>query len=180
MKKIFFVRHGESENNQKKIYTGTIDATLTDLGRQQARETGELLRDKNITHIITSDLVRAYDTALNIKSIIDDSDTIKVEKTSLLRTNYLGEIQGTPYVSSGLIYALENKVGETAQSIYDRIMEALQLIRSTDTEGNILVVGHGALIGLMFGVHDGKFKDDFITIRKAWSFKNGEVKEKDI
>lgn len=47
MKKIYFVRHGQSEANMKKIYAGSTDSPLTPLGIQQAQETGRLLLDKD-------------------------------------------------------------------------------------------------------------------------------------
>ena len=85
MTRIYFVRHGESEYNKLKRYAGTIDSPLTGLGKEQAKETGALLKNKNITHILSSSLSRASDTAIEIKNIIDVENDIPLELTSLLQ-----------------------------------------------------------------------------------------------
>ena len=178
MKKVYFVRHGQSEYNLKKIYSGRIDAKLTNLGKEQAKETGALLKDNNVTYILASDLSRAYDTALNIKGVIDPKNCIKIQSTSLLREVFFGDIQGQPYgESSEFAYAIESGTGESAQALYDRGVQALELICSIETEGDILVVGHGSFSSVVFAVSEGKAKDDLIDYRLQWDFKNGEIKE---
>lgn len=181
MKKIYFVRHGQSEYNFKKIYSGNIDTKLTDLGKQQAHKTGQLLKDKNITSILTSDLSRAYNTALNIKDIIDPEDSIEIQSTPLLQEVFFGDIQGQKYSEScGLIYAIESGTGESAKALYDRGTQVLELIHSIKTEGDILVVGHGLFSSIVFAVSEGKTKDDLIDYRLQWNFYNGEIKEKNL
>lgn len=39
--RIFFVRHGQSESNLKKVMAGHKDVLLTDKGREQALETAK-------------------------------------------------------------------------------------------------------------------------------------------
>ena len=43
MTTLIFVRHGQSEGNLKKIFTGQLDIPLTELGRAQAQRTAEYL-----------------------------------------------------------------------------------------------------------------------------------------
>lgn len=178
MKKIYFVRHGQSEYNFKKIYSGNIDTKLTDLGKQQAHKTGQLLKHKNITSILTSDLSRAYNTALNIKAIVDPENRIEIQSTPLLQEVFFGDIQGKKYSEScGLIYAIKSGTGESAQALYDRGSQVIELIHSIKTEGDILVVGHGLFSSIVFAVSEGKTKDDLIDYRLQWNFYNGEIKE---
>ncbi|WP_299472424.1 histidine phosphatase family protein [uncultured Roseibium sp.] len=64
---IYFVRHGQSEFNAV-FRTGDedpmiFDAPLTELGRQQAMDAREEIRDLGIRHVITSPLTRAIQTA---------------------------------------------------------------------------------------------------------------------
>ncbi len=61
--KIYLVRHGQSEGNVKNLWYGSSDLPLTDLGRQQARQAGEKLRDADFTVCYVSPLMRARDTA---------------------------------------------------------------------------------------------------------------------
>ena len=43
--KIYLIRHGQSEGNVRNLWYGITDLPLTDLGRQQAAQVGEKLRD---------------------------------------------------------------------------------------------------------------------------------------
>ena len=183
MKKIYFVRHGESEYNQQKKYSGTIDTKLTQLGIHQAQKTGDLLKDKNISYILSSDLSRAYDTASEIKKVIDNEQQIVIESTPILREVFFGDIQDKAYIPNirGLEYAIESGTGESAAELYTRANQALDIITSIETKGNLLVVGHGSFTAVIFAVYEGKkHQDDLISYRKQWNFKNAEIKQLDI
>ena len=59
----YFVRHGISEGNHKDVVQGRLDYPLSDLGREQARLTGEWLRDKGIAFTLCTPLARGKTTA---------------------------------------------------------------------------------------------------------------------
>ena len=178
MKNIYLVRHGESEHNKLKRYAGTIDSPLTELGREQAKETGKLLKDKNITYILSSNLSRAADTASEIKKVIDLEDDITMEITPLLREVNFGDIQGKEYSDAkGLNHGITSGTGDSAQELCDRATRVLELIKSIETPGSILVVGHGSFTSVVFAVKEEKGVDDLIEYRNQWSFHNGQVKE---
>ena len=59
MKKIYLVRHGESEWNILKKFKVKRYTTLTEKGIEQARIIGERLIKENIEIIYSSDLSRA-------------------------------------------------------------------------------------------------------------------------
>lgn len=61
--RLYVIRHGESENNLKKCWTGWYDAPLTEKGRQDARKAGTFLQGITFDKIYTSDLSRAAETA---------------------------------------------------------------------------------------------------------------------
>ena len=63
MTTLIFVRHGQSESNLAKVFTGQGNTKLTPLGRAQAERTAEYLRDFPISRIYASDLDRAMETA---------------------------------------------------------------------------------------------------------------------
>ena len=42
---LYLVRHGQSEGNVKRYFHGQTDYPLTDLGRRQAQEVAEKLRE---------------------------------------------------------------------------------------------------------------------------------------
>ncbi len=64
--RLIFVRHGFSESNKEKKFTGQTDAPLADLGHVQARHAAEYLKDIHIDKIYSSPLQRAFDTAVPI------------------------------------------------------------------------------------------------------------------
>lgn len=177
MKKIYFVRHGESEYNVKGFDSGNLDVKLTSFGQEQALKTAQLLKDKNITYIISSNLSRAYDTALIIKNIIDPKDLISLEVNPLLEEVFSGDIQGKPYSGSGMIYGIETGTGESPESLYNRACSFIKHLSFIDTKGSILVVGHQSFSSIVFAVNEGKAKKDFIRYRLDWNFKNGDIKE---
>lgn len=71
MKKIYFVRHGQSEWNVANRICGSTDVPLTQMGHEQAIETGNIIlnMDLKADMILYSPLIRAKDTALHISEI---------------------------------------------------------------------------------------------------------------
>ena len=69
MKEIYFIRHGQTDENSLGIRQGAeIDSELNELGRQQAKKSGKYLKkyrikDKNFDCILSSPLKRAIETA---------------------------------------------------------------------------------------------------------------------
>jgi len=66
----YLVRHGQSEWNLRRLTQGqTVHPPLTQLGRDQARRAAALIADDlsafglPVTRIVSSDLVRAVQTA---------------------------------------------------------------------------------------------------------------------
>lgn len=64
--KLIFVRHGEACGNIDRVFHGFTNSALTERGRQQIRRLGKRLSAETIHHIYSSDLKRAYETALAV------------------------------------------------------------------------------------------------------------------
>ena len=60
----FLVRHGQSIGNAKREFLGHTDKDLSELGYLQAQKTADFLANERIDIIYSSDLIRAYNTAL--------------------------------------------------------------------------------------------------------------------
>ena len=62
---IYFIRHGQTDLNRKRVLQGRVDQPLNEEGIAQAKEAGEYLRAKGVTfdRILSSPLKRAKDTA---------------------------------------------------------------------------------------------------------------------
>lgn len=95
MVKLVLIRHGQSTANQTNTYTGWSDVTLTELGRQQAKNAGILLANQQIqfTAIHTSVLVRAISTA-NIVAEQIGQLWVPLYKTWRLNERHYGALRG--------------------------------------------------------------------------------------
>lgn len=95
MKKIVFIRHGESVWNQKNLFTGWTDVELTEKGVMEARRAGELLKQNGFSFDLayTSFLKRAIKTLHNV---LDTMDLLWIpeKKTWLLNERHYGALQG--------------------------------------------------------------------------------------
>ena len=62
---LILLRHGESEWNEKNLFTGWVDVDLTDKGRQEATRGGELIKAAGLNPdvVLTSLLQRAIKTS---------------------------------------------------------------------------------------------------------------------
>ncbi len=69
MSKLILVRHGESEWNQKKIFTGWIDIPLSIKGIDEAFEGGRKIADVPIDVIYSSKLIRGIMTAVLVMNV---------------------------------------------------------------------------------------------------------------
>lgn len=68
--KVYFVRHGETEGNVGN-FSQSKDTILTEKGKAQARLLAKRFEQIHLDAIISSDYMRAYDTALAISAISD-------------------------------------------------------------------------------------------------------------
>lgn len=60
--KLFLIRHGESENNRNRRYSGQCNPKLTELGRKQAEAIRPVLEKIDFDAVYSSDLTRAIET----------------------------------------------------------------------------------------------------------------------
>lgn len=95
-KKIILVRHGETDFNTQRILQGHLDTYLNIKGYLQAKKTAEKLKNEKIDVIISSDLKRAYHTAL----VIAQRHKRKVILTPLLRERHFGILEGRSFEES--------------------------------------------------------------------------------
>lgn len=84
---LYLVRHGESQANVLKRYSGITDVDLTENGIMQAKAAGENLINEKISHIISSPLKRARETANIISNEIKFPHEIIIEPC-LIEVNF--------------------------------------------------------------------------------------------
>lgn len=95
MYKLVLMRHGESQWNLENRFTGWTDVDLTDLGREQARKAGELLKEQGYEFDIafTSVLKRAIRT-LWIALDAMDAMYLPIHNNWRLNERHYGALQG--------------------------------------------------------------------------------------
>jgi 2,3-bisphosphoglycerate-dependent phosphoglycerate mutase len=89
------LRHGQSDWNQKNLFTGWVDVRLSELGRTEAGRAGELLVEHGVLPDVlhTSVLTRAIQTA-DIALEVADRLWIDVRRSWRLNERHYGALQG--------------------------------------------------------------------------------------
>lgn len=92
---LILLRHGQSEWNEKNLFTGWYDVTLTEQGRAEATRGGALLREAGLNPDVlhTSVLKRAIITA-NLALEEADRLWIPVKRSWRLNERHYGALQG--------------------------------------------------------------------------------------
>ncbi len=92
---LILLRHGQSEWNEKNLFTGWVDVDLTTTGQSEARRGGELLRDRDLLPDVlhTSVMRRAIRTA---EIALDAADRLwlPVRRSWRLNERHYGALQG--------------------------------------------------------------------------------------
>ncbi|UCR88770.1 phosphoglyceromutase [Mycetocola spongiae] len=92
---LILLRHGNSDWNQKNLFTGWVDVRLSDQGVEEARRAGQLLTDSGLRPdvLFTSVLTRAIQTA-NLALDTADLAWIPVTRSWRLNERHYGALQG--------------------------------------------------------------------------------------
>jgi 2,3-bisphosphoglycerate-dependent phosphoglycerate mutase len=92
---LVLLRHGQSEWNEKNLFTGWVDVGLTELGREEAWRGGELLTERGLLPDVlhTSVMRRAIETA---QICLDAADRLwlPVRRSWRLNERHYGALQG--------------------------------------------------------------------------------------
>ena len=133
MKEIYFIRHGQTNENSLGIRQGSeIDSELNELGRQQAKKTGKYLkkyRTKGINFdcILSSPMKRAIETAEIIGKELKLSKKIEIfdELIELGRGKMSGLVQDDKYRQKieKDIEKKQKKIGDPIEYIYEFDMD---------------------------------------------------------
>lgn len=147
---IGLIRHGITDWNDFGKAQGISDIPLNTLGRKQAGAVGDrLLEEGNSDMIISSDLTRAIETAEIIGSKINLSINCFDKR---IREIDCGEIEGTTEEDRvetwGSSWRKLDLGMESFEDVGKRGIEFIEELVATYDCKRILIVSHGALIGL--------------------------------
>ena len=152
-RRIYLIRHGETEFNRLGIFRGRYEVDLNEVGRQQASQIGKALEGAGIEFLVTSPLSRAVETAEIIASALG----IDYFKDEAFNNIALGEWQGVPkqkikdeYPDLWHLWTTEPEKlaipgGETVEDVRRRSFAGLKRILE-DRKGTFAVVTHRSVI----------------------------------
>ena len=151
MTTFFFVRHGESEANLARIFSGRRDSPLTERGRAQAVTVADALDAVPFDRIIATPLSRSLDTALVIgrrrKMPVDVvSDLVEIDVGDRTGATF-DEVAGLPQWKDDGFVSWPN--GETLDQVAHRALGALKAIHSETPGGTVLVIAHGGVTRIL-------------------------------
>eukprot|EP00055_Hartaetosiga_balthica_P005371 m.15636 g.15636 ORF g.15636 m.15636 type:complete len:184 (+) comp4503_c0_seq1:40-591(+) len=154
--KLVIVRHGETNWNREKRWQGQVDTELSDVGVEQAKETGKRLLDDNqcFDFVYASDLKRAFRTAETIcESAGYDYD---IRREPLFRERHLGILSGNTKSfckahMPDVVLNLNNvdyqlPKGESVRKFRERVAEGLNQLAFQHEGETILLVTHGGTV----------------------------------
>lgn len=169
--KIFFIRHGQDSEDYRG---GWSQRGLIDIGFKQSELLGKYIAEHynhfNLSHIISSDLQRAVDTAQTIENILKQNELhIPIQFSDHWRETNNGVIAGmhndeVDEKYPGLYFnSLDMDEpypgGESPRQFYNRIKEAfLELCHKMEQEpqeANLMIVTHGGVISIIKSVING-------------------------
>ena len=150
--KVYVIRHGESETNREKKWTGWLDVNLTDKGREDAKKAGEFLENVSFDKIYSSDLLRARQTAENAIA------GCRYETSELLREINVGSLEGKifSFLTDEQRKEIRTKKykeygGENQQEFSDRVAGFMKELESQNCE-NIAVFSHAGWLCRMLDI----------------------------
>ncbi len=163
VRRLVMLRHGQTEFNAGSRMQGQLDTELTDLGRAQAVAAAEVLAKRQPLLIASSDLRRAYDTAVSL----GERSGMPVRVDTRLRETHLGDWQGLTHsqvdaIAPGARLAWREDArwaphgGESRIDVADRSMPLVaELVAgepewgADEPERPIVLVAHGGLIAAL-------------------------------
>ena len=155
MTKLILVRHGQSEANLTHRFAGHYNCDLTEMGHLQAQKVADYLTaNYNIDKIYSSDLLRAYNTAVPTSQKLN----LDIEKNTTLREISAGLWEGLLFEEIAVKYSNEFAVwnsdianvvcneGESVKSLYKRICSEITKICRENDGKTVLITTHATPI----------------------------------
>lgn len=146
---IYVVRHGETGYNKMGLLQGNTNIPLNENGKKQAFNAKNALKNISFDVVISSPLLRAFETA----QIIAPNHIIKTD--SRLIERYLGSYEGKPsriYNQTQYHDYKENCIDQGVEGIcnlIERVRNFMDELREKYPDQTILLVTHGGWINAL-------------------------------
>ncbi len=168
---IIFEPHSTTVDNEAKRASGWNDIELSELGVKQCIELLERSRDRNIDAILTSDLQRAYKSA--VPSAEELRIPIYIDKR--LRECGYGDFTQSPKeeVDNQKVDRIYTPFpnGESYQQCMDRMKNFLDYLKENFDGKTVMIIGHRAT---QYGLeHHLNGKDLETCVTEPWAWQPG-------
>ena len=156
--RIIAIRHGETAWNVSTRIQGQLDIGLNETGRWQAHRVALALAGEPIAALYSSDLLRAWDTALSIAN----ATGLAVQTVEGLRERGFGVFEGKTFQEIEAQWpeqalrwrkrepAFEPGGGESLLRFRERITQATQTLAAQHPGEQIVVVAHGGVMDVLY------------------------------
>ncbi len=154
--KLYFMRHGQTDYNIRRLFQGQIDIPLNETGREQAIQTKRLIASMNVgfDRIYSSPLGRAVET---VKIVIGSDGSDIICDPRLMEMDF-GVLDGTrfdePGPEAGTLFTdperyIPPEGAESFDEMAARVNSFLDEMRGAGENENILIGSHGGTIRCM-------------------------------
>lgn len=164
---IIFESHGTTFDNEDHLSSGHFDVELSDLGKRQAKELGELYKNDHFDAIFCSDLQRSYKTAE-----IAFGNKFPIIKDPRLRECDYGNLTRHPSeeVEPQKIKRIKESFpnGESYEQTSERMKSFLEDLLKNYNGKKIMIIGHRATqYGLDHWIK-GKSLEELVNMTFKW------------
>jgi 2,3-bisphosphoglycerate-dependent phosphoglycerate mutase len=177
--RITAIRHGETAWNVDTRIQGQLDIGLNAKGRWQAERAGAALADEDIDVVYSSDLWRAYDTALSVAK----PHGLMVQTDEALRERGFGEFQGKTFAEIeaalpelALLWRKRSPDfappgGESLLQLRERVTQYVRTLAQANAGKHIVIVSHGGVMDVLYRAAAGLE----IQATRTWDLRNASI-----
>ena len=151
---IYLIRHCEAMGNHKRLFQGSTDCEISEIGAKQLEYLKERFKDIKLDAVYSSPLIRAQKTA----QAVSDGKGLSITIRKNLAELHGGVVEGKPFQEAftaipGLADAWNNhpqdfapEGGEAMRDAYVRIYDEVMALVRENREKTIAAATHGGVL----------------------------------
>ena len=177
MGRVMLVRHGQTDDNVSGRITGQGQAPLNTRGQEQARLAGDALASLGVTHLVSSPVARARQTA----DIMNERLQLEIAENADLREVGYGDWEGKHFnnIRNDPLYKVvtQNPLaavfpnGESLLGVQERAVRVIEGVRRDPNLDVAVLVAHGDTLRTALAHYLGLTFNDYRRI----NLDNGSI-----